>query len=103
MNTQDNNSSRQGRIPATLQAVFLASNRGKEVNNPPPAKVASKVYHRNWLFQRQNGSKARTGGVFGGTLRLLTKRDKKTKQTQPRKDAPQVQAVQVLKAKVRKS
>jgi hypothetical protein len=102
MNTQGNNNSRQGRIPATLQAVFLASNRGKEVNSPPPAKVASKVYHRNWLFQRQDGSKARHGGVFGGSLRQFNKRDKKTK-IQPQKDTPQVKAVQVPKAKVCKS
>jgi hypothetical protein len=53
----DNDRSRQGRIPATLQAVFLASNRGREVNKPPPASVASKVFFRNWLFQRQPESK----------------------------------------------
>jgi hypothetical protein len=33
-----------GRIPASLQAVFLASNRGHEVNTPPPRKVAFKTF-----------------------------------------------------------
>ncbi len=61
ISTQDNDRSRQGRIPATLQAVFLASNRGREVNKPPPAKVASKVFFRNWLFQRQAKSKEKGG------------------------------------------
>lgn len=49
-------SSRQSRIPFTLQAVFLASNRGNEVHKPPPERVASKVFFRNWLFQRQSNS-----------------------------------------------
>jgi hypothetical protein len=99
MSTQDNNRSRQGRIPATLQAVFLASNRGNEVNKPPPAKVASKVYLRGWLFQRQPGSKENRGGLFGGSRKKQNESVKKTK-TQPQRDAPQVNAVQVPKAKV---
>lgn len=49
--------SRQSRIPATLQAVFLASNRGKEVNKPPPAQVGNKVFFRNWFLQRKPTSK----------------------------------------------
>lgn len=36
----------RSRIPATLQAVFLASNRGKEVYKPPPDQVASKAFQR---------------------------------------------------------
>jgi hypothetical protein len=43
---QDNNRSRQGRIPAALQAVFLASNRGEEVNTPPPRNLAFKIFSR---------------------------------------------------------
>ena len=39
------------RIPLALQAVFLASNRGKDVNKPPPEKAASKTFTRNWMFQ----------------------------------------------------
>ena len=34
----------QSRIPLALQSVFLASNRGDEVKEAPPEKVASKVY-----------------------------------------------------------
>jgi len=45
---------RQSRIPAALQAVFLASNRGKDVHKPPPEKVANKVFFGNWLFQRKS-------------------------------------------------
>ena len=39
------------RIPLSLQAVFLASNRGKDVQKPPPEKVAHKTYFRSWIFQ----------------------------------------------------
>ena len=35
---------RIGRIPKELQAIFLASNQGEEVNEPPPNSVASKVF-----------------------------------------------------------
>ena len=45
------------RIPVALQAVFLASNRGYEVNKPPPEQVASKVYGSNNL-QRSVSSDA---------------------------------------------
>lgn len=47
---------RQGRIPLALQAVFLASNRGKEVNKPPPNRVCNKVFKNNWFFQRMSCS-----------------------------------------------
>lgn len=45
--------SRQSRIPFTLQAVFLASNRGKDVHKPPPENAGSKVFKKNWFLQRQ--------------------------------------------------
>lgn len=32
------------RIPRSLQAVFVTSNRGRDVNKPPPQKVAYKVF-----------------------------------------------------------
>ncbi len=53
---------KSSRIPLALQAVFLASNRGKEVNQPPPDKSASKVFFGNWLFQRRGslGRKQKT-------------------------------------------
>jgi hypothetical protein len=64
-NPASNSKSRQSRIPTTLQAVFLASNRGKEVHKPPPEQVAYKVYFRNWLFQRNTTPDARTAGKPG--------------------------------------
>jgi len=60
--------SRASRIPATLQAVFLASNRGKTVDKPPPKQASSKVFFRNWLFQRQTKGaeeKEKKTGFFG--------------------------------------
>lgn len=40
----------QDRIPTTLQAVFLASNRGHDVHLAPPDKAASKEYFKNNVF-----------------------------------------------------
>ena len=45
----DSGPARRERIPRTLQGVFLASNRGKDVHQPPPQQVASKVFFKNWL------------------------------------------------------
>jgi hypothetical protein len=42
---QVKNRSHQGRIPAALQAIFLASNRGQEVNEPP-RNLGFKVFSR---------------------------------------------------------
>jgi hypothetical protein len=44
MNTSSNHS-RRGRIPAALQAIFLASNGGQEVNEPPK-NLGFKVFSR---------------------------------------------------------
>ena len=40
------------RIPVAFQAVFLASNRGKEVNEPPPGCIASKSFKPKSLWNR---------------------------------------------------
>jgi hypothetical protein len=45
MKPQDNKSSRPGRIPAALQAIFLASNGGEEVD-VPPRNMGFKVFSR---------------------------------------------------------
>ena len=45
----DSGPARRERIPRTLQGVFLASNRGKDVHQPPPQQVASKTFFKNWL------------------------------------------------------
>jgi hypothetical protein len=77
---RDNDRSRQVRIPATLQAVFLASNRGKDVYKPPPAKAASKVFFSNWLFQRQAESK----DAPSLKKKKVKKLEKKIKQESPK-------------------
>jgi hypothetical protein len=45
MKSRENNRSRQGRIPKALQAIFLASNAGEEVNEPPK-NLGFKVFSR---------------------------------------------------------
>eukprot|EP00977_Amphora_coffeiformis_P000844 scaffold184_cov179-Amphora_coffeaeformis.AAC.3 len=45
-------SAEEERIPVALQAVFLASNRGKEVNEPPPGCIASKSFKPKSLWKR---------------------------------------------------
>jgi hypothetical protein len=65
MNSSTNNLG--GRIPASLQAVFLASNRGHEVNTPPPRKVAFKTFSyilnlkskRRGQYEKQGSKKAK--------------------------------------------
>jgi hypothetical protein len=79
---RDNDRTRQGRIPATLQAVFLASNRGRDVYKPPPAKAASKVFFHNWLFQRQAESNKKDGPSF--KKKKVKKLTKKAKQESPK-------------------
>jgi hypothetical protein len=51
VHTDRNNNATQvnGRIPTTLQNVFLTSNRGIEVNAPPPLRVGDKVFRRSLL------------------------------------------------------
>jgi hypothetical protein len=41
------------RIPASLQAIFMASNKGEEVDKPPEDNSATKVFRprRNWREQ----------------------------------------------------
>jgi hypothetical protein len=41
-----------GRIPASLQAVFLASNRGNKMDKPPPDSLANRVFFRPWFGKR---------------------------------------------------
>ena len=49
------------RIPATLQAIFLASNRGSTVEKPPPRHVANRAYTTHWsrtFNSKRNKAKA---------------------------------------------
>jgi hypothetical protein len=66
MNTSSSTTNFGGRIPASLQAVFLASNRGHEVHTPPPRKVAFKVfsYVLNLKSKRQQYEKAKASTPF---------------------------------------
>jgi len=69
----------QSRIPSTLQAIFLASNRGKDVHRPPPKSVANKVYFGNFRFQNKGNAFKR---FFGG----------KSKRNVAAPEAPKTQA-----------
>ena len=65
---------RQSRIPTSLQAVFLTSNRGMEVSQPPPERVAFKVFFRNWRFQSKTLSDSgNKGGVGAGIVNSFRK------------------------------
>lgn len=44
------------RIPTSLQAVFLASNRGNSVHKPPPGKAASTTFRRSWMLPRRGNT-----------------------------------------------
>jgi hypothetical protein len=60
------------RIPLALQAVFLASNRGNEVHQPPPDNSASKVFSKNWLFQRRGQGQAKEQKMYPRVLSVKT-------------------------------
>jgi hypothetical protein len=56
------------RIPALLQAVFLSSNRGNDVHEPPPNRVAHRVFFGRKL-RTPWGQKKQTGASFGSIER----------------------------------
>jgi len=51
-----NGDSYRPRIPIALQAVFMASNCGANVDKPPPEQAAYKVFLRNWFHQKKSNS-----------------------------------------------
>jgi hypothetical protein len=53
---QQEKTTKAERIPKTLQAVFLASNRGNDVHTPPPKHVAFKTFFRSLIGGRKNRS-----------------------------------------------
>jgi hypothetical protein len=73
----NHNSHGRTRIPASLQAVFLASNRGKEVHKPPPGQVCSKVFFTNWYMQRKSTITKRTVASGARQASRDTKRELK--------------------------
>jgi nucleoside diphosphate kinase len=60
------------RIPVALQAVFLESNRGHEVNTPPPGNIAIRVFKS--FFQANNEPRKR--GFFGLRRPILSRKQK---------------------------
>lgn len=93
-----NERTRVGRIPVTLQAVFLASNRGKDVNRPPPKQAAHRVYLRNWFWQRNTQTKA------APEVRKVGKRSKASRKADPIGVSPHVfdQTSKILKSQTEK-
>lgn len=49
----------RSRIPLALQAVFLASNRGHDVHEPPPAQTANRSFGHFWKRRANAGPKPR--------------------------------------------
>jgi hypothetical protein len=89
------------RIHAALEAFFLDSDPGREVNKPPPENVASKVYFRNWLFQRQTGSKEMLGSLLRGIrITRMSKKEKNFKNVLTEMDVLKDMVVEVPKSKV---
>ena len=69
----------RSRIPEALQAIFLTSNRGGEVDEVPPDKVANRSF-RTWFSQR--------GGK--GTEEILPSTEELTKVSEEALASPQV-------------
>jgi hypothetical protein len=75
----DSGPTREGRIPRTLQGVFLASNRGKEVYVPPPNYAANKTFFRNWFkgafpwSKRNNAKRAAAARKRAGSGTVATR------------------------------
>jgi hypothetical protein len=44
------------RIPVALQMIFLHSNRGFNVDQPPPERVASRVFPRRFFTKKQSSN-----------------------------------------------
>jgi hypothetical protein len=53
-------SSERQRVPLSLQALFLASNRGQIINSPPPGNVAIRVFRSIFHRTISNRSSRRT-------------------------------------------
>jgi len=45
----------RSRIPVVLQEVFMASNRGENVVEPPTESAAYKVFSNNWVHRQKTG------------------------------------------------
>jgi ankyrin repeat protein len=68
---------RSHRIPLSLQAVFLSSNRGKEVTKAPPLQVASRSFRNAWSSLKHashvhHDDPASTGPVSVTTCKIIS-------------------------------
>lgn len=72
------------RIPKTLQAVFVTSNRGRDVHKPPPQKVAYKVF-KNFMGIGKKKKESQPEQVNDSK-----KRSKKTKDLVAPEVSPQI-------------
>jgi hypothetical protein len=91
------------RLSLTLSRLNNQATQSSFWFKPPPAQVASKVYFRNWLFQRQAGSKEKRGGLFGGLgagLGLGKNKKNKKSESQPKNDGVESKVVKTPKPKV---
>ena len=52
----------QVRVPSTLQTVLTVANRGKNINVPPPNRVAAKTFKRD-IIAKDDTTSTR-GGIF---------------------------------------
>jgi hypothetical protein len=51
------------RIPTSLQHVFLSSNRGHDVDKPPPLQVANRAFRTLWSKTFKGNSGKSTNGA----------------------------------------
>jgi hypothetical protein len=67
------------RIPISLQAVFLNSNRGNDVYVAPPEKAGNRTFLRSWRFQ----SRAETTSTSQEKIKNLAASSSSSKKQQP--------------------
>ena len=60
--------SERRRIPLTLQAVFVASNRGRRVNSPPPGNVAIRMFRYIFPHSPSHRTLRRTNSIVKSEL-----------------------------------
>jgi hypothetical protein len=54
------NQQKASRIPLALQVIFLHSNRGFNVDKPPPERQASKIFRRGLFFRKPIDPKSKS-------------------------------------------
>lgn len=82
------------RIPLALQAVFIASNRGKDVDKPPPEKAAHRTYFRSWVFKGLGKMKKKAKNSGGKNGKNKHGRPPTVVQFGAKKDSPELISTQ---------